>query len=64
MNSEGRRLERAKLLKRMGIALVLLGIGFNLAAYFFFPKPDQEPFYMTSLVFFAMAAYCLFSKPS
>jgi hypothetical protein len=50
--------QRSQNLTRMSLSLVALAVGFNAYAYFFLAQIDREPFYMTSLVFFAMAAYC------
>jgi hypothetical protein len=47
--------------KQMGCVLVALGVGFSIAAFLFFPSSQQESFYMTSLILFAMSAYCFLS---
>lgn len=55
--------ERRRRVRKLGAILIMLAGGFSTCGFLFFPKHQQEAFYMVSLMFLVMAVFCFFGRP-
>lgn len=59
MHPEQRIKAESYRLKKMGVTLIILAIGFNLSAYFIAPEKSQEGIFPISALLGFLGFYCL-----